>query len=210
MGCGGVVAQTLATADKLGTPGIRFRAGEFNWIGRVTSSVEILITWHTSKVSGIDVVIGFDAGGSYDQYGRLVAKHIGRHLPGSPSVVPQNMPGVAGLRAAAFLYEAAPRDGTALVGAARHAPAADFAILPQIGFAQKRRPARSCEPREHQSLAIGSNDSSLHGRNPSGQRDCMLQSRRCWSGASALMHSTVTWMSSASPARNIDRTSRAR
>ena len=39
--------------------------------------------------------IGFGPGGGYDTYGRLVARHIGRHLPGNPTVVPQNMPGAA-------------------------------------------------------------------------------------------------------------------
>lgn len=82
----------------------------------------------------INVVIGFDAGGSYDQYGRLVARHIGRHLPGAPQVVPQNMPGVAGLRAAAFLYEAAPRDGTALGMVAQTLALADKLGTPGVRY----------------------------------------------------------------------------
>ena len=82
----------------------------------------------------INVIIGFDAGGSYDQYGRLVAKTIGRHLPGKPTVVAQNMPGVAGLRAAAFLYEAAPRDGTALGMVAQTLALADKLGTPGIRY----------------------------------------------------------------------------
>ncbi|MCC6888047.1 MAG: hypothetical protein IT536_05870 [Hyphomicrobiales bacterium] len=58
--------------------------------------------------------IGFGPGGGYDTYGRLVARHIGRHLPGNPGVIPQNMPGAASLTLANFLANSAPRDGTAL------------------------------------------------------------------------------------------------
>ena len=62
----------------------------------------------------ITISIGYTAGGSYDLYGRLAARHIGRHIPGQPTVVAQNMPGAGSLKAANYLYEVAPRDGTAL------------------------------------------------------------------------------------------------
>jgi tripartite-type tricarboxylate transporter receptor subunit TctC len=62
----------------------------------------------------ITISIGYTAGGSYDLYGRLVARHIGKHIPGQPIVVAQNMPGTGSLKAAAYIYEVAPKDGTAL------------------------------------------------------------------------------------------------
>src|SRR5262249_15299498 len=62
----------------------------------------------------ITIAIGYTAGGSYDLYGRLVARHLGRHLPGQPAVVAQNMPGAGSLKAANYIYEVAPRDGTTL------------------------------------------------------------------------------------------------
>src|SRR5712672_1747740 len=62
----------------------------------------------------ITISIGYTAGGSYDLYGRLVARHLGKHIPGQPSVVAQNMPGAGSLKAANYIYEVAPRDGTAL------------------------------------------------------------------------------------------------
>jgi tripartite-type tricarboxylate transporter receptor subunit TctC len=62
----------------------------------------------------ITIYVGYTAGGSYDLYGRLAARHLGAHLPGHPSVVVQNMPGAGSLKAANYLYEVAPRDGTAL------------------------------------------------------------------------------------------------
>jgi tripartite-type tricarboxylate transporter receptor subunit TctC len=62
----------------------------------------------------ISIYIGYTAGGSYDLYGRLIARHLGRHIPGQPTVVAQNMPGAGSLKAANYVYEVAPKDGTAL------------------------------------------------------------------------------------------------
>jgi len=62
----------------------------------------------------VTVIIAFGAGGGYDQYGRLFARHIGRHIPGNPTVVASNMPGANGLVAANYLYNTAAKDGTAL------------------------------------------------------------------------------------------------
>jgi len=66
------------------------------------------------KGKSVTFVIGTAAGGGYDTYSRLIAAHIGRHLPGQPAVVPQNMPGAAMIRATNYLYNQAPRDGTVI------------------------------------------------------------------------------------------------
>jgi tripartite-type tricarboxylate transporter receptor subunit TctC len=62
----------------------------------------------------IQLVIGFDVGGGYDLYARTVARHWSRHIPGNPSFVPQNMPGAGTRVAGNWLYNAAPKDGTAI------------------------------------------------------------------------------------------------
>jgi tripartite-type tricarboxylate transporter receptor subunit TctC len=62
----------------------------------------------------ITVYISVGAGGGYDAYGRLLARNIGRHLPGNPKVVPENMPGAGGRKLANYMYNAAPKDGTAI------------------------------------------------------------------------------------------------
>jgi tripartite-type tricarboxylate transporter receptor subunit TctC len=59
-------------------------------------------------------VVGFGVGGSYNAYSRLVAGHIGRFLPGNPTVIVQNMPGAGSVRATNHLYEIAPKDGTVI------------------------------------------------------------------------------------------------
>jgi tripartite-type tricarboxylate transporter receptor subunit TctC len=62
----------------------------------------------------ITINIGNTAGGSYDLYGRMVARFLGKHLPGNPAIVASNMPGAGTLKAANYIYSVAPKDGTAL------------------------------------------------------------------------------------------------
>jgi tripartite-type tricarboxylate transporter receptor subunit TctC len=57
------------------------------------------------------IIVGSPAGGGYDTYGRAIGRHIGRHLPGNPVVVVQNMPGASGFVAASHVYNVAPKDG---------------------------------------------------------------------------------------------------
>lgn len=60
----------------------------------------------------ITMIISYGTGGGYDIYGRLVARHLGDHLPGSPKVIVKNMPGAGGLKGANYLYTVSPKDGT--------------------------------------------------------------------------------------------------
>jgi tripartite-type tricarboxylate transporter receptor subunit TctC len=66
------------------------------------------------KGKTMQLLIGFGPGGGYDLYGRAVARHLGRFIPGNPSIVPQNMAGAGSVRAASSLYNAAPKDGTVI------------------------------------------------------------------------------------------------
>jgi tripartite-type tricarboxylate transporter receptor subunit TctC len=65
------------------------------------------------KGKTISLIIASNVSGGYDTYGRLLARHLPRHLAGNPAIVPQNMPGAGGIRAANYLYSVAPKDGTA-------------------------------------------------------------------------------------------------
>ena len=62
----------------------------------------------------VTLTVGYSAGGGYDTYARILARHIGKHIPGQPAVVVQNMPGAGSLRAANYLFNVAPKDGTAI------------------------------------------------------------------------------------------------
>ena len=63
------------------------------------------------KGQQIKLVISSPPGGGYDAYARLIARHMGNHLAGNPSIIAQNMPGAGGVKAANFLYTVAPKDG---------------------------------------------------------------------------------------------------
>src|SRR5262249_50705613 len=61
----------------------------------------------------VEVYIGTSVGGGYDAYARMLARHLGKYIPGNPTVVAKNMEGGGGIRLANFLYNAASKDGTA-------------------------------------------------------------------------------------------------
>ncbi len=64
------------------------------------------------KGKRVNLIVSYGPGGGYDAYARVLARHIGRHIPGNPSIVVQNMPGAGSLRGANYLYNVAPKDGT--------------------------------------------------------------------------------------------------
>src|SRR5688572_29859535 len=70
----------------------------------------------------VTLTIGYGPGSGNDIYGRLIAKHIGKHIPGRPNVVPQNMPGAGSFKAANWLFAAAPKDGSVLGYISQTAP----------------------------------------------------------------------------------------
>ena len=76
------------------------------------ATAQSVADYYKGKTVGIN--IGYGAGGGYDTYGRVLARHLGRHIPGNPIVVPKNMPGAGALKAANYIYNSAPKDGTEL------------------------------------------------------------------------------------------------
>jgi tripartite-type tricarboxylate transporter receptor subunit TctC len=87
-------------------------------------TIAVLLAWQTAaraqapadfyRGKSISLLIAYTTGGNYDLHARVLAHHIGRHIPGNPSVVPQNFVGAAGLRLANYLYNVAPKDGTTI------------------------------------------------------------------------------------------------
>jgi tripartite-type tricarboxylate transporter receptor subunit TctC len=99
----------------------------------------------------IALLIGYSSGGGYDTYARVLARHMSRHLPGNPTIVPQNMPGAGSLRAANFLYNVAPKDGTTIGMFSR-----GMAMEPLIGAS-----ATQFDARKFTWLGSGTNEVSL-------------------------------------------------
>jgi tripartite-type tricarboxylate transporter receptor subunit TctC len=67
----------------------------------------------------VTILVGFTAGGGYDLYARLLGRHIGRHIPGNPTVVVQNMPGAGSMKATQYVYGVASKDGLTLATVSR-------------------------------------------------------------------------------------------
>jgi tripartite-type tricarboxylate transporter receptor subunit TctC len=65
------------------------------------------------KGKQVSLYIGFSSGGTYDLYARSVARHIGKHIPGNPTIIARNMEGAGSIRLTNFMYAQAPKDGTA-------------------------------------------------------------------------------------------------
>ncbi len=89
------------------------------------------------KGKEVQLYIGYPPGGGYDIYGRLVAKHLGRFIPGTPGVLPQNMPGAGSLKAANYLYSAAPKDGSAIGIVAQSLATEEVLGTPGIAYKSK-------------------------------------------------------------------------
>ena len=66
------------------------------------------------KGRSIRIIVAYGAGGGYDAYARLIGRHLGRHMPGTPNVIVQNMPGAGGMTAALHVAVLAPQDGTVI------------------------------------------------------------------------------------------------
>jgi tripartite-type tricarboxylate transporter receptor subunit TctC len=79
----------------------------------------------------VTLVIGYSVAGGYDSYARVIARHLGNHIPGNPTILPQNMPGAGSLRSANYLYNAAPKDGSVIGMFSR-----GMAMEPLIGTSQ--------------------------------------------------------------------------
>jgi tripartite-type tricarboxylate transporter receptor subunit TctC len=77
-----------------------------------TISAHAQSTTEFFKGRTVEIYVGYSVGGGYDLYARLLARHIGKHIPGNPTVIAKNMEGAASLRLANWLYQVGPKDGT--------------------------------------------------------------------------------------------------
>ena len=66
------------------------------------------------KGKNVELYVGYSVGGAYDLYARVIARHLGKHIPGNPTIVPKNMEGAGSLRLANWIYNVGSKEGTAL------------------------------------------------------------------------------------------------
>src|SRR5262245_19544404 len=91
-----------------------------NCLGGLFLATGLVLPAHADSVADfykdkpLTLIAGYTAGGGFDLYARIVANHLGRHIPGQPRIIVQNMPGAGSLRAANHLYNIAPKDGSAI------------------------------------------------------------------------------------------------
>lgn len=82
------------------------------FIGIAPSQADSVADFYRGK--SVRIVVGFGTGGGYDLYARLVAAHLGQHIPGKPSVIVENMPGASSLKAADYVYNQTNSEGTVI------------------------------------------------------------------------------------------------
>ncbi len=80
----------------------------------ITAALMITSNASIAQEQRLTIIVGFSTGGVYDSTARLISRHMGRHLPGAPTIVVQNMPGSGSMVAANYLYNVAARDGSVL------------------------------------------------------------------------------------------------
>lgn len=111
-----------------------------SWLARGFTVVGVIFATQTAFAQEdfyagktIQLVIGFAPGGGNDLLSRVVASHLGDHIPGHPSVVPINLPGAGGVKAANQLYNTSPQDGT-VIGIISQAVPLQSKMLDNIEF----------------------------------------------------------------------------
>src|SRR5579871_1315873 len=100
------------TRIPVGTIAMLAVAGTLAWSAQAQQSVE---SFYRGKQ--MEMIIGYSPGGTYDLYARLVARFLGNHIPGKPTIVPRNMPGAGSRAAVKWVYSIGPKDGTILATA---------------------------------------------------------------------------------------------
>ena len=125
----------------------------------------------------IALVTSASVGGGYDQYARLLARHMQRHIPGEPAIIVQNMVGAEGLRAANYLYNVAAQDGTVIGGLSRNTGLARFYDFNNAGIQFDARKFHWLgSPQQEIGLFILSTKSGLSGIADLTTRDVTISS----------------------------------
>ncbi len=128
------------------------------FVGSTSAAAQSVESFYAKQPVTINV--GFSPGAGYDLYARILARHMGKHVPGKPNVLVVNMPGAGSLKAANYLYNIAPKDGASLAIFARGIP-----MEPLFGNAEARFDALKFNwigsPAEEASVAFSWHESPI-------------------------------------------------
>jgi tripartite-type tricarboxylate transporter receptor subunit TctC len=119
-----MLRQTMSTTSCL------MYAGIASLLMATSAQADSIEDFYRGKT--INLIIGYPTGGSNDIYARTVARHIGKHIPGHPQVMPRNMPGGGSLIAANHVFNMAPKDGTTLSLIAPTIPLEEHLGVPNV------------------------------------------------------------------------------
>ena len=115
--CGGATTPPAATSAATGAPATAAATATQD----PTAAVAAFYSGKTVKI-----IVGYTPGGGYDTYARTLSAHIGRHIPGNPTVIVENMDGAGSIKALNYIYSAAPKDGTVFGTFGRGLPEAEL------------------------------------------------------------------------------------
>ena len=92
----------------------------FVFCGAPSAQAQSVADFYKGKT--VQIVVGFGVGGGYDLYARSLGRYLGKHIPGQPTVVVQNMEGAGSVRAANYVYSGSPKDGTVIAAVNQNMP----------------------------------------------------------------------------------------
>src|SRR5215470_1737179 len=118
--CSGARTRRFSSGPALDTRSTTMRIPGSSGLSGLVLAAAMTLPAHADPVEDfykdrtVTLIAGYSSGGGFDLYARVVANHLGRHIPGQPRIIVQNMPGAGSLRAANHLYNVAPKDGTVI------------------------------------------------------------------------------------------------
>jgi tripartite-type tricarboxylate transporter receptor subunit TctC len=101
-------------------------------LGASTAAADPVADFYRGKQ--IEVIVATESGSIYDTWGRVMARYLGRHIPGNPTLITKNMPGAGHIRAAGYEFNAAPKDGTSIITFSHNLPTSFVMGNPGIKF----------------------------------------------------------------------------
>jgi tripartite-type tricarboxylate transporter receptor subunit TctC len=118
--------------------GIRMAVAMGGFAAALTSPAAAQSPAEFYKGKNIDLIIGFTQGGGYDVYARVVGRHMEKHIPGQPRIIPKQMTGAGSRKAAGYVYNVAAQDGTTIATADQSLPLQEALEEPGLQFNSKR------------------------------------------------------------------------